>query len=414
MTDDAPVAGNSATSTGYTPLAVGTYCFRAEYTPALSSNYLATAHTNQTSGTNGECFAAAGTPNIDVEKDISVDGGLNYVDADTAPGPNTAVSGDVKIRFTVTNSGTLPLTDITLTDTDFSTAGCTIPASLAIGASFTCTIDVTLAVGAHQDTATATGKFVAVTVSDSDHVFAFRPAPALTLVKTATPTTYDEVGDVIGYSFKLTNTGNVTLSGPFAVSDNQASDEFCPVTASLAPGAFITCTASDTATQADLDAGSITNTASGTASFGAATVTSNTDSETVNAVQSPALTLVKTATPTTYDEVGDVISYSFKLTNTGNVTLTGPFAVSDNQASDEFCPVTASLAPGAFITCTASDTATQADLDAGSITNTASGTASFGAATVTSNTDSETVTAVQSRRADPGQDGHPDDLRRGR
>ena len=82
-------------------------------------------------------------------------------------------------------------------------------------------------------------------------------------------------------------------------------------------------------TQADLDAGSVTNTA--TATNG--TVTSNQDSETVTAVQTPALTLVKTATPPTYDAVGDVISYSYLVTNNGNVTLAGPFTVTDDKAT---------------------------------------------------------------------------------
>jgi hypothetical protein len=59
--------------------------------------------------------------------------------------------------------------------------------------------------------------------------------PSLTLVKTATPTTYDSVDDVINYSFELTNSGNVTLSGDFTVTDDKTTNEDCPATATLAP-----------------------------------------------------------------------------------------------------------------------------------------------------------------------------------
>ena len=93
----------------------------------------------------------------------------------------------------------------------------------------------------------------------------------------------------------------------------------CPATASLAPAASITCTATYTITQADLDAGSVTNiataTADGVGDLGAPT------RATVDRRAGPALTLVKTATPTTYDAVGDVITYSYVVTNSGNVTL---------------------------------------------------------------------------------------------
>ena len=52
----------------------------------------------------------------------------------------------------------------------------------------------------------------------------------------------------------------MTLSGPFTVADDRATNEGCPATASLAPGASITCSASYTVTQADLDAGSVNDT----------------------------------------------------------------------------------------------------------------------------------------------------------
>jgi LPXTG-site transpeptidase (sortase) family protein len=149
----------------------------------------------------------------------------------------------------------------------------------------------------------------------------------------------------------------------------------------------MTCPASYGVTQADLDAGSFTNTATADSTE----TGPDTDSETVTLTQTPSLSIVKTALPATYSTVGQVINYSFQVTNSGNVSLSGPFTVSDDQATDESCPATASLAPGASITCTASYTITQGDLNAGSVTNIAAATNG----TVTSPPDSETVTAVQ-------------------
>jgi len=216
----------------------------------------------------------------------------------------------------------------------------------------------------------------------------------LSLKKTASPLMYEAVGAVISYSCELKNTGEVTLSGPFTVSDNKTTDESCPGTASLAPGASITCSASYTVTQTDLDAGSVNNTATGHAVFDGSPVHSATDFATVNAVQSPALVIVKEANPTTYDSAGDEIGYSYVLTNTGNVTLAGPFTVTDNKAAAT-CPATASLTPGASINCTAAYSITPADITAGSVTNTASGHAMFGGSPVNSTSVEITVTRSQ-------------------
>jgi uncharacterized repeat protein (TIGR01451 family) len=142
--------------------------------------------------------------------------------------------------------------------------------------------------------------------------------------------------------------------------------------------------------QADLDAGSITNTANATAENNA--VTSNQGQVTVTKVgqETKALTLNKTASPATYDQVGQTITYSYELKNTGNVVLNGPFNVSDDKATVT-CPGTpTSLNPGESIICSASYSVIQADLDAGSITNTANATAENNA--VTSNQGQVTVT----------------------
>ena len=288
-----------------------------------------------------------------------------------------------------------------MTDDKATDESCPATASLAPGASLTCTASYTITqadldAGSVTNTAQGHGSFDALPVDsnqDSETVFAQTQGASLTLVKTATQTTYDSVGDVIDYSFELTNNGNVTLSGPFTVTDDKASDESCPVTASLAPGASLTCTASYTITQADLDAGSVTNIATGHGVFGLSTVDSNQDSETVTAIQNPALTLLQTPTPATFMMMGDVIDYSYQLTNSGNVTLDGPFTVADDLVTVT-CPATASLAPGASLTCTASYTILIDDVIAGSVTNTATGSGFFGGNPVNSASDQSTVDRV--------------------
>ncbi len=175
--------------------------------------------------------------------------------------------------------------------------------------------------------------------------------------------------------------------------DNKSTDETARSRRPSPRRAFITCTASHTITQADLNAGSVVNLATGHANTAAgAPVDSNEDSETARAIQNPGLTLLKTATPSTYSSANVLISYSYKLTNSGNVTLYPPFAIVDNKSSDESCPQPATLAPGAFITCTASYLTTAGDVAAGSVTNTATGHGQFNQVPVNSNQDSETVT----------------------
>ena len=49
---------------------------------------------------------------------------------------------------------------------------------------------------------------------------------------------------------------------------------------------------------------------------------------------------MKSAPPLTYDQVGQVISYSYMVTNTGNVTLPGPFTVTDDKVT-VICPADA-------------------------------------------------------------------------
>jgi uncharacterized repeat protein (TIGR01451 family) len=85
---------------------------------------------------------------------------------------------------------------------------------------------------------------------------------------------------------------------------------------------------------------------------------------------SPALSISKTTSTTTYSAVGAVVTYTLVATNTGNATLTN-VTISDANATVAGCaPVT--LAPGERLTCSASHVVTQTDLDRGAVTNSAS------------------------------------------
>jgi uncharacterized repeat protein (TIGR01451 family) len=190
----------------------------------------------------------------------------------------------------------------------------------------------------------------------------------------------------------VTNTGNVTITDPITVSDDRIATVTCPAlpAGGLLPGATLTCTASYTITQADLNAGSVTNVASATSG----TTQSPSDTETATATQLPALSLDKRLlSGRTITAVGDVIQYAYDVRNTGNVTIAGPITISDDKIATVACPA-GDLLPAAMVTCTASYTVTQADLDAGSVTNIATASGTFNGQTVTSNQDSVTVEAL--------------------
>lgn len=109
----------------------------------------------------------------------------------------------------------------------------------------------------------------------------------------------------------------------------------------------------------------------------------------------PSIDVVKTALPTSVSAAGQSVTYSFLVTNTGNVTLTS-VAVSDPLPG--LSAVTCSLStltPAAFTTCTATYTVRQSDVDAGSIANTATATGTPPVGPPVTDTGSATVTAAK-------------------
>ncbi|NBD28404.1 MAG: DUF11 domain-containing protein, partial [Alphaproteobacteria bacterium] len=312
----------------------------------------------------------------------------------------TGLGDTVIFEVTAQNTGTVTLTGVTVTDSLTRTDG--TPLSPTSGPSWlgadqgsaegtltvgeTATWQVTYALsqadidaGGIENTATATGTPPSgPPVSDPVDTPVSVPiaaAPAIDMIKTraaGAPATVSAVGDVIDFEFAVTNNGNVTLTDPITVADplidGAGGTVTCPAPP-LAPGATATCTGSYSVTQAELDAGSVVNTA--TASVPGADP--SVDSVTVPVLQAPALEVIKTPQDLPAEDfiVGAVVSYTYTATNTGNVTLTDPVTVTDNLIPVVNCdPLPAGgLAPGAALTCTGDYTVTPDDVLLASVTN---------------------------------------------
>jgi uncharacterized repeat protein (TIGR01451 family) len=198
------------------------------------------------------------------------------------------------------------------------------------------------------------------------------PVPAVTGVKASVLTDSDTSGDLsaedqLTYTITVENTGNVSLTGVklssevlkradgTTVAEFDASDFTVPADVDLAPGETAEFSATYTVQQADIDAGGLSNSAtvagspptgsdvsdvtdSGNTGDGA-----NANDPTTNLIEpAPEVSITKTVDDQQLADgvrVGDVLTYTIVIKNTGNVTLTeitlaDVFSTSDGEKVD--------------------------------------------------------------------------------
>ncbi|GAA3220612.1 hypothetical protein GCM10010468_45290 [Actinocorallia longicatena] len=208
--------------------------------------------------------------------------------------------------------------------------------------------------------------------------------PSLKIVKTAKPAgpAVLEAGDRITYTFVVTNTGAEPLLGveiedkPFSGTGTPPKVICPPAINPLDPGETVTCHATYKLTQADVDAGGVTNTAaaSGQTPRGLPDISPPSPTNVI-VKPDPSVKLVKRAEPATFTAAGQKISFTLTATNTGNVTLKN-VKIHDIPTSGNItirCPKKAKrgLAPGRKLTCAGTYTTTQKDVKRGKIINSA-------------------------------------------
>ena len=328
------------------------------------------------------------------------------------------VGESISYAFTVKNTGNVTLTNIVVNDPLVSVTGGPIT-SLAVGATDTTTFTATyiltqadIDAGKVTNSALATAKDpnqkdvtdISGTTLDNDTntVVNLPQNASIAIVKTNNITIEEngcatlKVGDLVTYTFTATNPGNVSLHdvavldphiGLSAITLQSGSD--VNANSILEVTETWVYNATYTVTQADIDAGKITNqaTVNGTTPNNSVVTdqsgnsTTNDSPNVIPICTTPKIALVKTGlfndtNNDSYAQVGETITYTFTVTNTGNVTLT------NIDITDPLIGLTISGNPIASLASGATDnsvtgvyTITQADIDAGKVTNSALATA---------------------------------------
>ncbi|WP_188504109.1 DUF7507 domain-containing protein, partial [Parapedobacter pyrenivorans] len=336
-----------------------------------------------------------GTPDPDDPTDTDVEQtpsftlvkALTAINGDAATTSYSTIGDALEYTITVTNTGNVTLVNVNVTD-PLTGLTETIASLEPNGVeTFTTTYTVTQAdldAGSVLNTAMATGDdpdggpVDPEDPTDGEVTTPGTQTPSFTLVKeltsingNAATTEYNAVGDELSYTITVTNTGNVTLSN---IEVNDALTGLTETIATLTPDGVQTFTTTYTILQSDLDNGSVLNTATATGEDPDGDPVDPEDPEdgevTTPGTQAPALTVTKVITSAgPYNAVGQEITYDIVVSNTGNVTIDNIVLADDNADIPSGDANIGTLAPGASATVTVVHTITQADLDAGSVSN---------------------------------------------
>jgi uncharacterized repeat protein (TIGR01451 family) len=301
-----------------------------------------------------------------------------------------AVGDEITYEYVVTNNGNVSMDDVTLTDSEVVALTCA-PRTLAQNARMTCATtagsgrtvdqDDLDAGGPVRNNATVTGRPGGGAIQNFGtyraDVTVAAPAPAIQVTVVSPAATPVRVADTIVYEYKVKNVGNVTVD-TLAVNDSRVSGVTCP--ARIAVNQTLSCTSPPAqpyvVTQADVDAGApVRNDAIVSAQGvtpGSPAATAEGGASIAVVLSTPALTLAHSViVPAGGVVLGDVLSFSYQVRNTGNVTMTA-LTVTDTLNGPANCPKV-KLDVGEDMICAAPVyTVGQGDVDAiGPITGTA-------------------------------------------
>src|SRR3954447_2595789 len=352
-----PVAGAGSISFSNATIAAGGTCtvsvnITAPATGSYHNTSGAVTHTINATLISGNTASAdldvtAPHPSIGLAKQIGLSAAGPWLSF-LAVTPGT----QVWYQFTVENTGDVPLSPVSITDNTLNGSACnagwsaiTLPVAVPANDNHivTCVVGpVVTTSGSHTNTAHSTGTYLG-TPYNSPNDTATYATTGLTLGKSATESSFTNPGDVLHYSYQVSNSGFAPLLGPVTISDNKTTVT-CPAVNTvgdlddyLDPGESMVCTATYTITGTDVTNAQVTNTAQATCD----SVQSNQSSKLVPLSTSADVEMVKTLITGGPFHAGDSIQYTLQVMNNGPATATN-VQVTDTPANLTITNVTGS------------------------------------------------------------------------
>ena len=195
--------------------------------------------------------------------------------------------------------------------------------------------------------------------------------PSLLLSVGTASSGFAAAGETVTVQFLVANDGNVDLTG--------VTLGLAPAGATMSGGPYdlvvdpllpeFPFTVSYTTTQADVDAGQVDVTAGATGMMinGELFAGQPLPVRIPGPAAAPDLSLTVLTPPAAFTGVGQAVSVTYQVSNTGNVTVDGVTLTGIAPAGATVSGGASSLAPGADATFTVTYTTTQADVDAGAV-----------------------------------------------
>ncbi|MFD5563182.1 DUF7507 domain-containing protein [Kitasatospora griseola] len=301
---------------------------------------------------------------------------LNLVKQAHRPLPaNLTVGTPVDYDFVVTNSGNVPIDNLTVNDPKIGGISCPVT-TLAVGQTVTCTATYVVtpadgAAGHIANTAQATGTTPGgpVTSPPSSEDIPVVTPPGIEVVKQVDAPGPFHAGDTVPYTYIVSNTGGTGITDVH-VQDDRITNITCDVTTLAprgSPGDVTKCHGTYVVTPEDAGVGQVTNHATAFGTAAGVPINSVETQATIDVIGPSSIALAKEADTPGPVHVGDTVHYTYTVTNTGRTVLDNVF-VSDDHSADVTCDTT-TLNPGQSTLCHAAYLVTEADLALGSLTN---------------------------------------------